>query len=80
MSTFNRKMGQSDARGSWRLRVFHRQGRGKFSPRVRVKCGDCDAALDIYYGADSMELGGVHASLEEWRALLLPLLRGRAPR
>ena len=79
MAEFNRKMAQSDGQGGWRLRVWRRKGRGVRSPRLLIKCGDCDAALAIYYGGDSMEIGGVHASLEEWQRIFVPLLDGRDP-
>ena len=59
------------------LRVWHREGRGRKSPRMLVKCGDCDNALEIHYDAESLEIGGVHGSVENWREILLPLLGGK---
>jgi len=39
------------------------------------KCGCCDEKLEVYYGGDSLEINGVMGSVENWRTLLLPLLR-----
>jgi len=77
MNAPNRKVVQKRSDGYSALRVYHRQGRGKRSPRLLVKCGDCDNALEIYYDAEhpeDIEIGGVLGSVENWRELLLPLL------
>ena len=79
MGERNRQMAQQDGKGCWRLRVYHRKARGKKSPRLLIKCGDCDASLPIYYDKEGMEIGGVHAFLDEWRAVLGPLLNGADP-
>ena len=56
------------------IRVYHKAARGKHSPRYLLKCGDCDQKLEIHYGEDGLEIGGVHGSIEDWREILLPLL------
>ena len=56
------------------IRVYHKAARGKMAPRYLLKCGDCDQRLEIYYGEDGLEIGGVHGSIEDWREILLPLL------
>lgn len=73
----NRKLAVLDGAGGWRLRIYRRKPRGKMSPRLLIKCGDCEAHVTIYYSPDGLEIDGVNASLEEWRAVLLPLLDGR---
>ncbi len=40
-----------------------------------LRCGCCDQALQIYYGPDDLEINGVYGSIENWREILLPLLR-----
>lgn len=70
----NHKTFQRDPEGYYQLRVWKKAATRKMSERLRVKCGCCDKTLDIYHGGDSMEMGGVHASMGEWRRLLLPLL------
>jgi hypothetical protein len=60
------------------LRVWHRKGRAKQSPRLRIKCGDCENALEVFYDEEALEIGGVHGSSENWREILLPLLRPKA--
>jgi hypothetical protein len=45
------------------------------SPRYLLRCGCCDKALEIYYGPDDLEINGVYGSIENWREILLPLLR-----
>jgi hypothetical protein len=58
-------------------RVYRRKARGKKSARLLIKCGDCDEKFEIYYGPDSedLEIAGVLASVENWRKILLPLLK-----
>lgn len=84
MSTPNRKRNQRRTDGYSELRVYHRQGHGKRSPRLLIKCGDCENALDIYHDPkhpEDLEIGGVLGSIENWREILLPLLKpGRKSR
>lgn len=58
-------------------RIYHRKARGKKSARLLVKCGDCDNRFEIYYGPqdEDLEIAGVLASVENWRRILLPLLK-----
>ena len=77
MGTPNRKLLQKRADGYSALRVYHRKGVGKRSPRLLIKCGDCDNALEIYHDpkhAEDIEIGGVLGSVENWREILLPIL------
>jgi hypothetical protein len=62
------------------LRVYRRKAHGKKSARLLIKCGDCDEKFEIYYGPDSedLEIAGVLASVENWRRILLPLLKESA--
>lgn len=80
--TRSRKMGQSRPEGTWQLRVFHRNAIGKRDPRYLIKCGCCDEKLEIYYGGGTLEINGVMGSIENWREVLLPLLKMtmKAPR
>ncbi len=78
MSTHNRKLLQRRADGYCALRVFARKRRGKQSPRLLIKCGDCDNALEIYHDPEhpeDIEIGGVLASMANWCEILLPLLQ-----
>ena len=68
-------MCMDDGEGGWRLRVYDRKSIGTKSARLRIKCGCCDQAVDIYYDQDGLEINGVHASLAEWKKILLPLLK-----
>ena len=56
------------------IRISHRAGVGKRSPRYLLRCGCCDKKLEIYYGEDSLEIGSVHGTIDDWREILLPLL------
>jgi hypothetical protein len=76
MKKFNRKRAVGDNAGEWMLRAFHRKKTGKRSPRLLVKCGCCDEAVEIYYDEYGVEINGVHASREEWRKVLMPILEG----
>ncbi|QQS42113.1 MAG: hypothetical protein IPM63_03985 [Acidobacteriota bacterium] len=60
--------------GSFQIRVYHRKGNGKRSPRYLFKCGCCDESVEIYYGEGTLEINGVMGSIEDWREILLPLL------
>ena len=56
------------------IRVYHKKGYGKKSPRYLLKCGCCEEKVEIYYGDDGLEINGVNGSIEDWRDILLPLL------
>jgi len=60
--------------GQPEIRVHHKKGRGKRSPRYLLKCGCCQEKLQIYYADDGLEIGGVNGAIEDWREILLPLL------
>jgi len=61
--------------GQPQIRVYHRKGKGKRSPRYLLKCGCCDQRLEIQYAEDGLEIGGVNGAMDDWREILLPLLR-----
>ena len=56
------------------IRVYHKKGMGKQSPRYLLRCGCCEERLEIYYADDGLEIGGVNGAIEDWREILLPLL------
>lgn len=56
------------------LRVWNRRGTGKQSPRLLIKCGDCDNAVEVFHDEEALEIAGVHGSIENWCEILLPLL------
>ena len=60
--------------GQPEIRVYHRKGLGKKSPRYLAKCGCCDEKVEIYYAEDGLEIGGVNGTIDDWREILLPLL------
>jgi len=60
--------------GQPEIRVYHKAGKGKKSPRYLLKCGCCQEKLQIYYADDGLEIGGVNGTIEDWREILLPLL------
>lgn len=70
---WNRKMYQYE-NGIPLPRVYFRKAHHKMSPRYLVKCGNCNGAVEIYCG-DNLEIGGVLASIKEWRKILFPLLK-----
>lgn len=76
----NRKM-NFIARGTYAaLRVTHRKAYRNHMGRFKVKCGCCDQTFEIYYGdlddprVARLEIVDVNAGIEDWRAVLLPLL------
>ena len=73
---FNKRSAVPDPRGNglFKLRVFARQAQKGRMARLLLKCGCCDESLTICYDDESLEIGGVSASREEWRSLLLPFL------
>ena len=56
------------------IRVYHRKGMGKKSPRYLLKCGCCEQKLEVHYADDGLEIGGVNGTIGDWREILLPLL------
>ena len=77
MARVNQKLYQKRGDGYPVPRVYHRKARGKQSARLLIKCGDCDRKFEIYYGpnGEDLEIAGVLASVENWREILLPLLK-----
>jgi hypothetical protein len=61
--------------GHPQIRVYHRKKSGKKCPRYLLKCGCCEEKLEIFYSEDGLEIGGVNGAIEDWREILLPLLR-----
>ena len=72
------KIAKKRPEGSWEIRVYHKKGKGKKSPRYLLKCGCCNESIHVYYDRDGLEINGVNGSIEDWREILLPLLRLRA--
>ena len=70
--------------GVFAIRIYHRSGRmrgtGRILPRYLLRCGCCQEKLEIYYDAEGPEINGVNGSLENWREILLPLLRITQPK
>ena len=56
------------------IRVYHKKGIGKKSPRYLLKCGCCEEKIEIYYSNDDLEICGVNRAIEDWRDILLTLL------
>ncbi len=46
-------------------------------PRYLLKCGCCKQQLEICYSGEDLEINGVAGSIENWREILLPLLKMR---
>ncbi|MCX6703709.1 MAG: hypothetical protein NTV02_03420 [Candidatus Zambryskibacteria bacterium] len=70
-----KKMGTARKNGYWDVRVSHKESKGKKSPSYTFKCGCCSKKVEIYYDEEDLEINGVIGSIENWRELLLPLLR-----
>ena len=67
------------------LRITRRKMRKKgkvISTRIRVKCGCCSEAIEIHADSaptgdvhqDTLEIGGVFATVDQWRRIFLPIL------
>ena len=61
--------------GQPQIRIYHKKGSDKKCPRYLLKCGCCNKTLEIYYDNNSLEINGVNGTIEDWREILLPLLR-----
>lgn len=61
--------------GQPQIRVYHKKGSGKRAARYLLKCGCCEEKIEAYYADECLEIGGVNGGLEDWREILLPLLR-----
>lgn len=68
-------MAQERPERTWQIRVYHRKSVGKRDPRYLIKCGCCDEKFEIYYGGNTLEIAGVMGSIQDWREILLPLLK-----
>ena len=60
--------------GQPEIRIYHKNAKGKKSPRYLLRCGCCEEKLQIYYADDGLEIGGVNGTIDDWREILLPLL------
>lgn len=60
--------------GQPEIRIHHKKGQGKKTPRYLLRCGCCDERLQIHYADDGLEIGGVNGTIDDWREILLPLL------
>jgi len=60
--------------GQPQIRVYHKKGTSKRSPRYLIKCGCCEQKVEIYYDENGLEIGGVNGAIDDWREILLPLL------
>jgi adenine specific DNA methylase Mod len=61
--------------GQPEIRIYQKKGSGTKAPRYLLKCGCCSEKLEIYYDDYGLEINGVNGSLENWREILLPLLK-----
>ena len=61
--------------GQPQIRTYHKKRRERRGPRYLLKCGCCDEKLEIHYGDDILEIGGVNGAIDDWREILLPLLQ-----
>ncbi|MGR3316995.1 MAG: hypothetical protein ACUZ8O_00725 [Candidatus Anammoxibacter sp.] len=76
MKILKRKNGIYKTRedGYPQIRVYHKKGKDKTSPRYLLKCGCCEEKVEIYYDEEGLEINGVNGSIEDWKEILLPLL------
>ena len=42
--------------GQPEIRLYHKAGKGKKSPRYLLRCGCCERKLQIYYADDGLEI------------------------
>lgn len=75
----NRKMNVMVGGAYAMPRITHRAAHGTRLPCFKIKCGDCDKSFELYYdlndpAVECLEIAGVYAGIEDWRAILLPLL------
>ena len=75
MQRANRRLVQTRPDGYFDIRVFHRKGSKKRTPRYLLKCGCCSQKVEVYYDETGLEINGVNGSIQNWREILLPLLR-----
>jgi len=64
-----------------RRKKRQRIARSSVSARIRVKCGCCKEAVDIYHDDDvtsmsgnTLEINGVIGTIAQWRTVMAPLL------
>ena len=73
---------EDSAGGVLPLRLTRRKGRKLMAPSIRVKCGCCNEAVEIYFdderacnpSTDTLEINGVIGTVNQWKQILLPLL------
>ena len=45
------------------------------SAKLKLTCGCCKEKVTIYHDESGIEINGVNGSIENWREILLPLLK-----
>ncbi len=76
----NKKMHVPAPDGGDKLRIYHTARKpNKQLASVRIKCGCCHQEVVVCYDHQTLEINGVIASIEEWRAVLYPLLAKEMP-
>lgn len=73
----NKRMYITDTNGCSLPRCYWSRRKGKESPSVLVKCGDCNEKVKIYYGKGTLEVNGVLASNRFWKTLFEFLLKDK---
>lgn len=69
------------------LRTTHRKAHGKKSASIRIKCGCCKEALEVFPqekpdenpSRNLIEINGVIGTMDQWRKILCPILGVEIP-
>lgn len=76
----NQRMNVAAPEGGNKLRIYHSTAKpDKKLASVRIKCGCCTEQVIICHDAQTLEINGVIASIEEWNRVLGPLLARSRP-
>lgn len=66
---FNQSRYQYDPKGLPLPRVWAYKAKGKKSPRLLIRCGDCQNKIEIHYSNEDLEINGVLAGKDQWRKI-----------
>ena len=58
----------------WKTKERRKSKGAIISPSLLLKCGCCNEKVRIYWGGGSIEINGVHGSIDDWEAILGPML------
>jgi hypothetical protein len=66
---WNTRVGQSAKKIGCKLRAWVKEDKDREGGKIKIKCGDCESKLKVWYCQYGLEVNGVFAEWGEWEEL-----------